>query len=457
MHKKVFFLSIFLVLFTWLNLSFARESQIETVTVKGFGESKQEAVQDGLRSALMQIVGTYMSSKTVVKNYDLIEDKILTYSSGFIEGHKVLSTKRDKDLFVSELRVKVKKGKLAKKVKSLNIAKASIDIDTEKITSSIQTTKFNVSNLEELQNTFNEVVVKPILEEKSHSVTFRGLNIYEIQNISVENTNRFNKQITFSLKDIDSGQKRTLLFSSSKKPRTYRNPEIRDAIVDNNFVVEIKYVVSLANDYYQAVRSFLDVAADKKDKGVSLASYKDYKNANYIILSKLSHIAKRGMVTRLYQFKDRKWKKINIMGNMNLEPYMEFSILDEDDLPVKRWRHNFKGGTYAACNSGEDYTLGCAHYNKWIKDISLKSPQYFPRMMEKDYDSYYGQYSRTTYVWGIVKGSSKYPFIYDKNTKPIAFLKNDGIEYTTYILLDKEEVKIIKDIQISIHPNPVKK
>jgi len=440
MNKKVFFLSIVLVLFTCLNISFAKESQIETVTVKGFGESKQEAVQDGLRSALMQIVGTYMSSKTVVQNYDLIEDKILTYSSGFIEGHKVLSTKRDKDLFVAELSVRVKKGKLAKKVKSLNIAKASIDIDTKKITSSIQTTKFNVSNLDELQKTFNEVVVKPILDEESHSVTLKGFNIYEIQGKPKEN----GSNLTFDLKNIDNGKLKTITINKKyRSNKRYVNGvwDLSDnaiyKLIDNEYFVEIKYVVSLDDDYYQTVKRFLDVAADKKEKGVSVATHNASKKTNIIMLSKLSHIGKRRIYTHVYRFKDRKWQKIKNMGNMALEPYMEFSILDEDELPVRKWRHNFEsGGSKGKCNSRQDYTLECARI-KWWNGETFHKP---------------------SIVWGIKTKSDYKPFTfaYSKKPKELRFLKNDGIEYTTYIFLKKEDAKLIKDIQISIHPNPVK-
>jgi hypothetical protein len=298
------------------------------------------------------------------------------------------------------------------------------------------------------------VVVKPILDEESHSVTFKGFDIFEILGKPKENSG----YLEFSVKNIDNGKKETVAFNR-------RYPNIRDLsentmynLIDNNYIVAIKYVVSLADEYFQTVRNFLDVAADKKDKGVSLSSYKDYKNANYIMLSKLSHIAKRGIVTRLYQFRDRKWKKINIMENMNLEPYMEFSILDEDELPIKKWRHNFNNLRYGGeCKSGEDYTLECAHYNRWLNQISNKKPRYFNCLMR--INGWGKLYRREVYVWGIVSGGNPgRPFKFvQKSTSAIAFLKNDGIEYITYILLKKEDVKLIKDVQISIHPNPVKK
>ena len=57
----------------------------------GYGKNPDEALTQALRNAVEEAVGTYMTSTTRIENDDIIEDKILSLSRGFIKDFKKLS------------------------------------------------------------------------------------------------------------------------------------------------------------------------------------------------------------------------------------------------------------------------------------------------------------------------------------------------------------------------------
>jgi len=57
------------------------------VIAEGTGASPDEAIKDAFRNAVRQVVGAVVDAETVIKNDDLISDKVLTYSDGFIKHY----------------------------------------------------------------------------------------------------------------------------------------------------------------------------------------------------------------------------------------------------------------------------------------------------------------------------------------------------------------------------------
>ena len=57
----------------------------------GTGDTKEEATQNALRSALEQAYGTFVSSNTKVVNDELVKDEIVSISSGNIVSYEILS------------------------------------------------------------------------------------------------------------------------------------------------------------------------------------------------------------------------------------------------------------------------------------------------------------------------------------------------------------------------------
>ena len=68
----------------------AGEGEKKVIT-SGYGKNPDDALTQALRNAVEEAVGTYMTSTTRIENDELIEDKILSLSRGFIKDFKKLS------------------------------------------------------------------------------------------------------------------------------------------------------------------------------------------------------------------------------------------------------------------------------------------------------------------------------------------------------------------------------
>ena len=74
----------------------AGEGEKKVIT-SGYGKNPDEALTQALRNAVEEAVGTYMTSTTRIENDELIEDKVLSLSRGFIKDFKKLSEMRVED------------------------------------------------------------------------------------------------------------------------------------------------------------------------------------------------------------------------------------------------------------------------------------------------------------------------------------------------------------------------
>lgn len=62
----------------------------KVVEVSGAGADVESAKNDACREAVRQVVGSYVASKTRTENDDLIEDKVISLSAGFVEKVEAL-------------------------------------------------------------------------------------------------------------------------------------------------------------------------------------------------------------------------------------------------------------------------------------------------------------------------------------------------------------------------------
>ncbi len=88
------FIVIFAIIAGFLGLTYAQTS---TVTATGMGPSKKEATSDAQRQAIEQAVGALVDSSTLVQNFQLVDDKIMSKSRGYVKSYKVLSEKQASD------------------------------------------------------------------------------------------------------------------------------------------------------------------------------------------------------------------------------------------------------------------------------------------------------------------------------------------------------------------------
>ena len=101
--KKLLYYSVFCLLFSVFWVSPAYSQQITTITVEGIGAivkgdlaiAKDNALNDALRKAVEQAVGTLVQAQTLVDKYQLISDEIYTKSQGYIKKYSVISERPD--------------------------------------------------------------------------------------------------------------------------------------------------------------------------------------------------------------------------------------------------------------------------------------------------------------------------------------------------------------------------
>jgi hypothetical protein len=68
------------------------KDEYNTVTVDGRGADKEAAIQDALRTAVEKGAGQFIHSQTETKDFQVILDKILSKSAGFVKRYEVLKT-----------------------------------------------------------------------------------------------------------------------------------------------------------------------------------------------------------------------------------------------------------------------------------------------------------------------------------------------------------------------------
>lgn len=77
------------------------------VTVQGYGTTREEAINDALRNAVEQAVGTLIDSQTLVQNAEVIKDEIYTKSRGFVQDWTIVSEQKSGGQTVVTARVQV--------------------------------------------------------------------------------------------------------------------------------------------------------------------------------------------------------------------------------------------------------------------------------------------------------------------------------------------------------------
>jgi hypothetical protein len=97
--KKWFLVGFFglLLIVVWSVAAAAQQAQ--TVTAEGVGAvtggdramARDGAINDALRKAVEQAVGTLVSSETIVQNFQTLQDRIYTQTQGYIQSYKIIS------------------------------------------------------------------------------------------------------------------------------------------------------------------------------------------------------------------------------------------------------------------------------------------------------------------------------------------------------------------------------
>jgi hypothetical protein len=83
--------------------------------------ARDKAIDDALRKAVEQAVGTVVSSDTMSNNYQIIHDKIIAQTSGYVKKYSILSEKAEADLFRIKIEAVIGKDNLMDDLRALGL------------------------------------------------------------------------------------------------------------------------------------------------------------------------------------------------------------------------------------------------------------------------------------------------------------------------------------------------
>lgn len=114
-------LEMLVFLFFVLSAAAASYGQGDTlVTADGIGDiasgsegkTRDAAIEDALRKAVEQAVGTFIQSETVVQNYMIVNDNILARSTGYVKKYDILNESKDGNAYKVTVRAEISSEKL---------------------------------------------------------------------------------------------------------------------------------------------------------------------------------------------------------------------------------------------------------------------------------------------------------------------------------------------------------
>jgi len=81
---------------------------VGTILANDLGAARDQAIEDAMRKAVQQALGTYVKSETLVENFQLVDDRILSWSAGYVKKYDILKEgKAPMDSYEVEMRATV--------------------------------------------------------------------------------------------------------------------------------------------------------------------------------------------------------------------------------------------------------------------------------------------------------------------------------------------------------------
>lgn len=205
---------------------FAQNSSSDTLTVesKGYGISKKEAVNDAIRNAAESSVGVLITSNTLIENYVMIKDQILTSANAYVYRYEEKQSDFDKNTAMYTVLIKAY---VAKKLLLQN-TNAQITKDLKLDMTAVEKMKF------EMEQSKARAVSAITYFGAYIQKNFRDVFILEIDSILLTNKNfikmtaSIKANITIRLKNDDKFIKDYILLS--KRVSEYTNQDVKTII-----------------------------------------------------------------------------------------------------------------------------------------------------------------------------------------------------------------------------------
>jgi hypothetical protein len=103
------------------------QPDVSIVIVEGIGISSDEALRDAFRQAVRQVVGMLVDAQTQVANDKLIEDRILTYSNGYVKTYRMVGVTQSGGLYRCKISAMVIRKAVQEKLQIERIVEGKVD------------------------------------------------------------------------------------------------------------------------------------------------------------------------------------------------------------------------------------------------------------------------------------------------------------------------------------------
>lgn len=125
-RKSVCLIVSLLVLTTGVRAT--AEEHILTVTSRGVGITESDAKKDALINAMQQAIGSYLDSETLIENDQIIRDKVLAVSDGFVKKYDVTDgpKKRQDGLYEVSIKAQVQRGEVQERLEAIRVIQGSV-------------------------------------------------------------------------------------------------------------------------------------------------------------------------------------------------------------------------------------------------------------------------------------------------------------------------------------------
>src|SRR5687767_8227931 len=90
----------------------SKNGKVQEVIVEGVGKTLEDALKEAYRAAVRQVVGAVVDEQTQIQNDEIISDKVLTASSGFVTGYEQLKKEESNGLVRIRIKAKVERAEL---------------------------------------------------------------------------------------------------------------------------------------------------------------------------------------------------------------------------------------------------------------------------------------------------------------------------------------------------------
>jgi len=104
------------------------DNSSKQITVTGLGLTPESAEKQAITDAVKQAVGAYIDANTLVQNEEVVRDRILSVSNGFVKEYKVAAPakKREDGLYEITIIATVATNQIVQKLKESNLIKGEV-------------------------------------------------------------------------------------------------------------------------------------------------------------------------------------------------------------------------------------------------------------------------------------------------------------------------------------------